>query len=303
MANLEVLSVPDILKAVDARAQALLGLAAQQALHQGPAMFVLEAARELQRLLENRAAHLAGIVEIVSKWQVATYKLKEHHPHGPKVHLCAVAAASHDLGGHVVRRADHGECLLSVLQLLGNAKVNQLEIALPIQHDVLWLQVTIDDVAVSKLLYDDDQGASVELRLDTGENSGNPADCIMQLAAGEQLLKHVDALGCLKGLHQCNDERMIVFSEQITLPPDFLGHPPLVLVNALQRIPHAGGLVPHQPHHTGCPCPNNFRGLEILEGHVRVLQPYAVHQILLHVAIDDLCECGLVNTPKLGLST
>mmetsp|Transcript_100487 Transcript_100487/g.319209 ORF Transcript_100487/g.319209 Transcript_100487/m.319209 type:complete len:351 (-) Transcript_100487:1771-2823(-) len=303
MPGFEELRVPNVLIAVYARAESLLWLPAHEPLHESAPILVTVASRKGQRILEHRSAHLCGIVQLVCKRQEATDELKEHHTQRPKVHLGAVPVTSHHLRGHVVRRPDHGEGPeAALLELLGNAKVYELEVALLVQHDVLWLQVPVYNVLVGQLLEDDDEGARVELRMSSGEDRGNRSDGAVELTAGDKLREDVHALRGLKRVHQRHNEWVVGFLQKITLSLDLVWDLAILLHHTLQSIPHLRLLVPDEAHNTCCSSTDDLDVLEVLERDARVLQPDAVHQLLLHVAFDNLREGGLLDGPELGLA-
>ena len=87
---------------------------------------------------------------------------------GPEVDLQAVAFAFEDFGGHVVRRAEQREGLVDAvfgLEDLGGAHVDELEVAAVVDHDVLGLDVSVDDVEFVQVLDGEQHAPDVELGL------------------------------------------------------------------------------------------------------------------------------------------
>mmetsp|Transcript_13614 Transcript_13614/g.24519 ORF Transcript_13614/g.24519 Transcript_13614/m.24519 type:complete len:377 (+) Transcript_13614:169-1299(+) len=288
---LEVLCILHILPAVDARAETPLGLSAKEALQQGLAMDVLEAPGEHQRVLQHSRANLCWVIQLVCERQVATDKLEEHDAHGPQVHLRAIAMTSHDLRSHVVGGADHGEgSALSFLKPLGNSEVDELQVALLVEHHVLRLEVAVDDVAVRKLLKDDNEGACVKLRLCACKHRRNLSDRPVQFATGDKLGEDVHGFCGLEGLHKGHDEGMICGLEKGALAHHLLRDFSALLHDALQRIPHLCLLVLHQADDSCGALTDDLDLLHVFEPKIGVLQPDAVHQLLLHVALHDLAE-------------
>mmetsp|Transcript_14395 Transcript_14395/g.36820 ORF Transcript_14395/g.36820 Transcript_14395/m.36820 type:complete len:654 (-) Transcript_14395:260-2221(-) len=123
----------------------------------------------------------------------------------------------------------------------------------------------------------------------------------MQLAARDELRKHVHALGRLEGLDQGHDEGVVVLGQEGALTCHLLRDPAVRLVDTLQGIPRMGLLVLHQTHHTRRTGADNLDLADVLEDEVRILEPDAVHQLLLHVALNNLRERGLLNGPELSL--
>ena len=63
---------------------------------------------------------------------------------------------------HVLHGAAEGEAQLLVRALLDAAEVGELDVALPVQHYVLWLQVSVDDPGLVEVLYGEEDLGQVE---------------------------------------------------------------------------------------------------------------------------------------------
>mmetsp|Transcript_69377 Transcript_69377/g.224319 ORF Transcript_69377/g.224319 Transcript_69377/m.224319 type:complete len:206 (+) Transcript_69377:692-1309(+) len=133
------------------------------------------------------------------------------------------------------------------------------------------------------------------------EDRRDRADGAVQLPAGDELCEDVDTLCGLKGLDQRHDEGMVGLPEQITLPFDLLGNLAVLLHHALQGVPHRRLLVLHEAHNARSASSNDLDGFEVFESDTGVLQPDAVHQLLLHVALDNLRKRRLFHRPELRL--
>lgn len=86
-------------------------------------------------------------------YHVSNYSLAHPHPH-PRgdpgagaipVYRFVVSLVRNNLGRQVVGRAAEGPCLVG--HSFRKAKIRDLEVAVPVEQQVFWLQITIYDVA------------------------------------------------------------------------------------------------------------------------------------------------------------
>mmetsp|Transcript_126607 Transcript_126607/g.248217 ORF Transcript_126607/g.248217 Transcript_126607/m.248217 type:complete len:251 (+) Transcript_126607:489-1241(+) len=118
---------------------------------------------------EQNAGHILGRS---AEGHVAGHQLEEHHAQRPHVALDPVALAADHLRSHVVRRArDRESPRLALGQALRQAEVDQLDVALRVEHHVLRFQVPVDDGSLVQALEDKGQGANVELRVPPGQDA------------------------------------------------------------------------------------------------------------------------------------
>lgn len=87
------------------------------------------------------------VVEVFPEGQLTTQKLIEHDSYGPDVGRKRVSLACHHLGCHVVWSSNNGEGSesVSLFELLGSPHVYKFQIPVILHHNVLWLEVPIDD--------------------------------------------------------------------------------------------------------------------------------------------------------------
>lgn len=82
----------------------------------------------------------------------------------PKVHCLGAIPLEEYLGSRVFGHARNGEdVLLAALDLLGESEVRQLDEALLVDHDILGLEVAIDDVLRVQVLQRQHDLRNVEL--------------------------------------------------------------------------------------------------------------------------------------------
>ncbi len=122
----------------------------------------------------DRPVDFVGVFAVLAEGQVAAHELVEHDAcsstgtDGPEVDLQAVAFAFEDLGRHVVRRAEHREGFVDAVfgfEDFGRVHVDEIGVAVVVDHDVLGLDVSVDDVEFVEVLDGEEHAADVELRL------------------------------------------------------------------------------------------------------------------------------------------
>jgi len=144
---------------------------AHELLHEGYCHLVFEEARELQVFRDDLLVDLERVIRICPKGEAFADELEaadtlditqsERVTQRPEIYEIVVALALDYFRGHIVRSADDCESprdlLILRFQELGRPKVYQLNVALRviekrmwsyllIDHDVLGLQVAVDDV-------------------------------------------------------------------------------------------------------------------------------------------------------------
>mmetsp|Transcript_6810 Transcript_6810/g.12337 ORF Transcript_6810/g.12337 Transcript_6810/m.12337 type:complete len:208 (+) Transcript_6810:509-1132(+) len=156
----------DVLRAAGEHADALGGLALQEAEHQ-----ILRSHADVGRKLDapvfvHDAAHdHHGVVGLGRAEGLPAREQNVHqHAQPPPVHRVVVAVREHVFGRHVAGGAAKGVRPLAVLQHLGEPEVAQLDVALLVDEHVLGLKVAVDGVVVVEVGEREDEGADVEAR-------------------------------------------------------------------------------------------------------------------------------------------
>mmetsp|Transcript_91655 Transcript_91655/g.280456 ORF Transcript_91655/g.280456 Transcript_91655/m.280456 type:complete len:208 (+) Transcript_91655:411-1034(+) len=178
------------------------------------------------------------MVQVIGEGQEAADKFEQHNAERPEVRDRAVPFATHDLGRHVMRGADDRKGAALVLgELFGNAKVDELHVPAVVQHDVLGLQIPVQDAAVVQRLDGDEQRPRVELRLRTRQDSRNAANGGVQITSRDELGEHADPTGQLERPDQFKDERVVVLQEDGDLIPHLRWRRAILLLShRLQRV-------------------------------------------------------------------
>lgn len=128
----------------------------QQELYQLSCLFISHILRELQLWFFDESIKRIGITHYtLSERQPSTNKLIEQNSKRPIVRLKWVAFSLEDFGSHVMRSANDGEGFEHVtgIKLFGSSKVDQIGLAVVVDHWVLWLDVSVDNV-VSMQVFD-----------------------------------------------------------------------------------------------------------------------------------------------------
>ena len=110
--------------------------------------------------LDLRHEHLAiGVKE----WARPEQHLEDEYADGPPVDHSVVACACDDLWSEVLSRPTERHCRLAMVEVLGETKVYDLDVAVCVDHDVLQLDVAVHDAALVELAQGHDDLSSVEL--------------------------------------------------------------------------------------------------------------------------------------------
>ena len=81
---------------------------------------------------------------IVLERRVASQHFVEQNSHSPPVHSFSVPLVEQDLGSDVLWSS--ANCVSPLSDYLSKTKVNHLQVAVCANHDVFWLQVSVDNV-------------------------------------------------------------------------------------------------------------------------------------------------------------
>lgn len=109
-------------------------------------LFVLLTVREDDIAFSNLVLHLRDF--FVPERSLAKEHLENEDANGPPVHVFVVARVIQYFRCHIHRRAALSPRHLLLADHLGQAEVNQLNVAVVVQQDVLKLQVSVNDVLV-----------------------------------------------------------------------------------------------------------------------------------------------------------
>ena len=74
------------------------------------------------------------------------HHLVDENAERPPVDALVVARLAEELGGHVLGRAAQGVRFFTGRQTLGESKVRHLDVTLPVDEEILGLEVTVDVV-------------------------------------------------------------------------------------------------------------------------------------------------------------
>ena len=127
-----------------------------------------------------------------------------------------------DLRGHILGRAAEGPALLvGADQLLGEAKVGELDIAGGVQQQILWLEVPVEDALVMQVLQRLDNAGRVEASLGVVEACPIAEDG-PELATQAGLHEHVEVPVVPVGAVQLDDEGAVAAGHDELLAEDVL---------------------------------------------------------------------------------
>lgn len=150
-----------------------------------------------------------------------------------------------------MRSADDGEGTPPLtLEELGSAHIDEFHVALVIDHDVLGLDVAVDDGVCMQVLHAQNQRSNVELTI-VGVEESYVTDHVEEFESLDVLDDEVDVVVVLQWSNELHDKRELntfqhtLFLEQMLL--ERLLHD-LILHNTLQAIQFLIDSVPHQVH-------------------------------------------------------
>ena len=98
---------------------------------------------EMEISLLNLAEHLSGRVTL--EWQVATDKSVEKHTERPDVSFLTIGTVK-NFRGHIVGCSRHSCQILIGLGSFGEAEVNQTHSVVLRNHNIIGLNITMDNV-------------------------------------------------------------------------------------------------------------------------------------------------------------
>mmetsp|Transcript_77581 Transcript_77581/g.240356 ORF Transcript_77581/g.240356 Transcript_77581/m.240356 type:complete len:268 (+) Transcript_77581:2-805(+) len=193
----------DVLRAVLEAAETLGAVVRQQALDEVLGLDV-EVPREVDAAREHLLVDAEGV--LVVEGRVARQHLEDEDAQGPPVHGAAVALGLDDLRRQVLGCA--AESPGAVLDLLGEAEVRDLHVALAVDEQILGLQVAVDDVLGVQVGEGQDDLPCVELGVRVGQPA-LPAEVGEQLAPVHKLQEQEEALVVLETREQVNHEGVL----------------------------------------------------------------------------------------------
>ena len=160
---------------------------------------------EFQRVLEDFLVDLEWILGVFSEGDEASHELVEDYTEGPEIHGERVALSCECLRRHVIGSADHREGLLCAVQLLAGAQVYELQVPVSADHDVFWLEVTVDERFVMESFDDVKQLSAIKHGL-LGIQQSNDSDGIEEFHAVDELSQEVDVVLILVGADELHHE-------------------------------------------------------------------------------------------------
>ncbi len=149
---------------------ALLRGVVEQLLDEFFSLFIMNKLRELKIFLHYFLINFIGSLGGIAKRQGAAQKLIEADTQRPQIDKISIAFSQDNIGGHVMGRADNGECTRNLIGdvsagYLRCGKVNQLEVAFLVDKEVLRLNIAADYLYFLEVFQDKDDAGSVKLSI------------------------------------------------------------------------------------------------------------------------------------------
>lgn len=266
----ETLEVRCSLECWEPLGEAYFGDLVEELLDKASGLRVLKEGGVPDGALQDDVVDLVGVLEFFGEGQLSADELVEEDAHGPDVDCEGVALAEHYLRRHVVRCADYGEGpeALGLLELLGGAHVDQLQVAVVLYHHVLGLQVPVDDILEVQTLHHEHKRRQVEDACASVQDPDLP-DHVEQLPALDVLQQKEDFLAVLEALDEPQHHREVQLLQNVLLFQDDLFHlilNYLLLLNALYRVIFRTALrLTYQIHLSELPLPQLLHKNQVLQ--------------------------------------
>ena len=87
---------------------------------------------------------------VIEEWGMASMHLVDQDAEGPPIDWLRVSLVEEDLGSNVFWSATNS--VSSFLDNFGETVIDELEVSIVADHDVFWLQVSVDDVFAMEVL-------------------------------------------------------------------------------------------------------------------------------------------------------
>ena len=143
------------------------------------------------------------------KWQITTHEYVEDNAQRPNIALGVVVTVE-NLRSHVVWRAGDGLTFLGAVDALAEPEVDQLQLPVRRQHDVVGLDITVDDALRVQVVQRREQFPHVKDTVLFGEGLIiSICDLVKKLAAADVLHDEVNELLIDISLVVLDDVRMV----------------------------------------------------------------------------------------------
>ena len=193
-----------------------------------------------------------GRVTFALEWREAANHFADEDAPAPYVRLIRVAHLEHDFGRAITRRTAVGKRAIvpNVAQLLREAKVDQLNVALLVYQYVFRLEIAVDDVHLVKFLEAEEHLGEVEAGDFLVELGTLITHELVQLAARQEIEHEVQMLSILERVEHIAEEVVrleLLHDERLIFDVLYvLAAFNLILANALESVHLVGRNVSHQ---------------------------------------------------------
>ena len=97
------------------------------------------------------------------EWRITSKHFVEQNAHSPPVHSFSMPLVEQDLGSDVLWSS--ANCIRPLGNDLCKTEVNHLQVTICANHDVFWLEISVDNVQALKIFEDRDNLGSVKCSL------------------------------------------------------------------------------------------------------------------------------------------
>lgn len=147
------------------------------------------------------------VFRCLSKGQFSTEEFVGDDAKGPQIDVEAVALSCDDFRSHVMRGADDGIGPKSSLnlQFLGRAHIDQGQEPIDVHHQILWLEIPVDDAIGVQMLHHE-QDLRHQLPGVLGSEGDHLGDDVEKILALDELHDEVDEVAVLYQLVEGHHE-------------------------------------------------------------------------------------------------
>ena len=257
----------DLMDALEPLGRLLPEQALQQVLEEG-GQAVLHV---LRLVVDNALVDL--VVVLVEVGREADYQLVQESAQAVDVGASVVAVALEDFGAHVFWGAAEGIAFLAFWDFLGETEIGDFDVAIDIDEDIFWLDVSVDDVQAMQMLKAEKELSHVELGL-----------LFSKLLDFSKMEEHLTSSAevhykekfsfALKRPIQLDDERMIKFLHDLSFNLNllnFLTFQKLILAHDFHGIQASSILFSDQDDSAEGSSANDLKLLEIVSCNLELL--------------------------------
>lgn len=131
-------------------------------------VLIVHVLREFKGVLQNFFIDFVWVLSVLSERNKSSHKFIQNYSKRPKINTVGVSFTSQNFRSHVVRSSNDGESFLNdwfLVDLLASSHIDKLKVAVFSNHNILGLEISVNDVGAVHGLQDMKQDRSIKLTL------------------------------------------------------------------------------------------------------------------------------------------